>query len=101
MAEWPEGQKRYTVDLIVEKFWEFRCRGRRYQSLEEDVAFFLPGWRYSAGKEKVVEAWKQIMARKDWDVEQGGMAHTSQALVDQIRGRTPPLDKKGGLRVYA
>lgn len=104
MAKWPEGTNPnpevYTADWVVEKFWEFRERGREYQSLEEDVAHFLPGCVGPAGRENVVEAWERIMAKKEWDVEQGGKRETSQAQVDLIRGRNPFGQKKGGLRVY-
>lgn len=103
MAKWPEGTEPnpevFTVEMIVEKFWEFRPDGRKFQSLKEDAAFFLRGWVAAAGRENVAEAYRQIMEKEEEDLALGGKPHLNDELLDWLMGRWEP-PKQGRLRVY-
>lgn len=94
--------ERYSVDFLVDKFWEdFRPQGRHYQSLREDAALFLDSWKGAAGKENVTSAYHRIMEREEEDLELGGKPHRNDNLLDWLMGRwQPPEEKRGGLRVY-
>lgn len=105
-GNWPEGPnpdpEKYPVEMIVERFWELRPDGRKYQSLREDASMYLIGWVAVAGKENVIEAYHQIMEMEQEDLDLGGKPHTSDTLLDWLLGRwKPPKDSgEGGLKVY-
>lgn len=105
-GKWPErpdpDPEVYTVDMIVEKFWEYRPDGRKYQSLREDAALYLKGWMALAGRKNVIEAYHRIMEKEEEDIAAGGKPHGSDTLLDWLMGRwrRGGSSKNRGLKIY-
>lgn len=78
-----------TADEMVEKFWEWRKRGRMYQTLRLDLEYYLTAWQPEVGWQVCSEVHRRVMAREKWDIAQGGLPARGPAWHEVIL--PPPL----------
>jgi hypothetical protein len=92
-----------TSQRLLEEFWEWRQRGRHFQTLQEDLELFLTPWQYRAGWQVCGAVYGEAMERLEWDISQGGRRpEPLRPRLPERKRRTVPqppvfVGKKGGL----